>query len=243
MDQNVDIDEWSAKPIPPEGRGPALKEQRSFARIADQLQSTGRRFCWWIAGTSNIGTLIALSALAIVVYRNKTPPPEFIVLNHSMSGMAYEAVPASVAVKLFDSSDRQDDVQKYITNRLGYVDVLDREQWATVRAMSSPACFLEYDADRKLSFSPNHKLNTDGHIVLSDWMDDPHPIHSPDDAWSYTVTLSTQEVKGKQIQMIKEPWRVTVTFRYQPDMHLNPDDRRRNRRGFQCIKFTKDPLR
>jgi type IV secretory pathway component VirB8 len=244
MDDQVIDDTWRAVPVPPELRGAVLKEQRSFAAIAKQERLASARWARWSALASNVGTLITIAILGLVHYRQQPQPPQFIVLNRTDAGVAYSAVPAKDAAKLFDSIDRQDDVQKYVSNRLGYIDVMDHEQWATVRAMSTPEQFLEYEAWRKSPLSPQKQLNTDGHVLLTDWMDDPHPIHSADDVWSYTITVRTQQVKGQRIEPGKETWRVTLSFRYVPDLKMlnNLEDRRRNRRGFQCITFKQDQL-
>jgi len=236
MDQNVD--NWSAEPIPPgEARKDALKEQRSFAGQLRKVQIEAKRWLWWFAGTSNLSTVITLSVLGIVIYRQQDHPPMFIVLNRMESGAAYTAIPAKDAVKWFDSNDRKDDVEKYINARLGYIDVLDHEQWLTVRAMSSPAQFTEYDGWRASRLSPVKQLGTNGHIILSDWQDDQHPIQAPDGAWSYTVKFRSQQVKDQRVQMVKELWQATITFRYIPDINLPFSERHRNRRGFQCITF------
>lgn len=235
MDQQVD--DWTAVPVPTEARKEQLKEQRSFAGQLRKVQLEAKRWLWWFAGSSNLGSMIAVATLGIVIYRQQPQPPMFIVLNKMESGAAYTAIPAKDAVKWFDSNDRRDDIEKYVTARLGYIDVIDHDQWLTVRAMSSPEQFTEYDAWRKSSLSPVKQLAKNGHIILSDWQDDQHPIQAKDGVWSYTVRFRSQQVKDQQVQMVKELWQVTITFRYIPDLNLPFNERHRNRRGFQCLTF------
>ena len=233
MDQNI---EWTAEPIPPSERKAALRDQRSFAGALAKVQNEARRWSWSLAGISNVTTLAVAVVMGVALYRQKPQDPMFIVLNKMETGAAYRAIPARDAVKYFDSSDRKDDIQTYITARLGYIDVIDREQWLTVRAMSMPEQFSEYDAWRKSSLSPVKRLNTNGHINVTDWQEDPHPIQAKDGVWSYTVKFRLQEIKGHQIGP-KEQWQATLSFKYIPDIKLPFEERHRNWRGFQCITF------
>lgn len=226
---------WSAEPIPPDGRKPALDNQESFAAIDAKRK---RAFSGWlVAGcvTALASNLLTAAALFTIVYREKPTETKLLAFD-STTGWVGEAVGVRDAPKTFNARVASADLIKYTRARLAYLPEEDQEQFQVVRAMSNKDCFEIYNAWRSKPDSPVKWLGMTGHVLIHDFTDDPHPIHNKDDSWSYSIRFNRQEVKGVTVG-ITEHWQADITFAWHPEMRMSTEDEHRNYTGFQCIAF------
>lgn len=234
--------EWRAEELPSEQRQEHFKAAKSYAA---EIRSIGRSHRWLGFIVGACGTVIGLGGLtaaALVMVANRTPPPPRWIAVDQSTGWTGEPISAKDALRVINDHARQSYVRTLIEKCEGFNPVtLDLDDH-TCELMLSPEQQKLYKArtDKKNPDAPINTLGAKGAARVEAKMLWWPLTPAKPGTYGYRVDFSRTELSPSG-HPVRKNWRAEVYFSLNPSARMSPEDLTDNPAGFQAFNYTVQP--